>query len=120
MPTLAYPLSKAAQTRESRLLPAGRKPDVYYEARRRLEAPPGVSKLSPVTAKYMTCRWLWGGFAPSSYEPPPGGISCARAGIRAAQLGYSSKTPSRILAVEYLRRQATRLNSSHRCISYAV
>src|ERR1035441_1317058 len=43
---VAHPLSKVAQTRECSLWPVCRKPGLYYDARRRPEAPLRVSKLS--------------------------------------------------------------------------
>ena len=49
VPTVACPLSKVAQTRKSCLPPVYRKPGLYYEVRRRLEALPGVSHDCPVT-----------------------------------------------------------------------
>jgi hypothetical protein len=44
--SVAYPLSKAVPTREGWLPPDDRKPELYYDAQRRLAAPPGVRKLS--------------------------------------------------------------------------
>jgi hypothetical protein len=50
----AVALPRRAHSRFECLPPADRQPDVYYEARRRLEAPPGVPKLSPVTLRRVS------------------------------------------------------------------
>jgi hypothetical protein len=49
-----FSLRPEPQTPESRLPPICRKPDVYYQARRRLEAPPGVSMLSTASLRRVS------------------------------------------------------------------